>query len=100
MRLVHYWQPEGPDPDPLQIPPNFPEASVLSFLSIIFSPLHILDEVRESSVSSSCCMGQKWARIRCPGLLSRERESGLGILSGLELIHSHETNSYSMMAVV
>lgn len=58
---------------------------------MIFSPQNILDEVRETRISSSCCMGKKWAWVcylgRYVTLLIRERESGLGILSGLELIH-------------
>lgn len=54
---------------------------------MIFSPQNILDEVRQTRISSSCCMGKKWGWICYPGLLIRERESGLGILSGLELIH-------------
>lgn len=81
MWLVHYRQPQGLDPDPLQISPQLWWSFCPS--SIILSPQKILDEVRETSTSSI----HKWGWIHYPGLLSGERESGLGILSGLELIH-------------
>lgn len=91
--VVQYRQPQGLDPNPLQIPPTFLKPLSLflpsySFPSVSWTSLSAhLREVRETSTGRLLLHGAEMGMGRYTAhYIVQGREAGLGVLSGLESI--------------
>lgn len=97
MRVVRYSQPQGLNPNPLQILSTFLKPlNFVSLSSTIFSAQHILDKPPRSSERSQRVQCRQspaaWGRNGngyTAEASAREREAGLGMLCVLESVHRH-----------